>query len=370
MVLSAGRQHSGVQGVFIETNHNADSWRILSSAFYPYDSNHADLFSYLLHIQQEKETRATLRDMAAADYYISRLFAECARGLLDNSPGMIRTVDIVLMNKLSLWEEEIHVNTPWRCELGRPWMVARQIQAPVLGGTTPTTHFNDIPVADGIRTLARRCSEEIVVYVNLGLISRVLTCSRNEDALLHDFDAGPGTCCINAFAHKIGIAQGIDRDGDTAGAGEVNTDCVVQLHRRLKTIQKKCGTRLTPSQLLPLIHTKCVNKLSQHDAMATITAFTAYTIFRYFKEELYPKGLGVSVWVGGGGANNRTLFECLAAYFETTPLHSVEELDIPVHGFIPTCEGLAFDKLISRASFSKNNEDPLSYFYELTNYPW
>lgn len=369
MVLSAGGHHSGVQGIMIETRAGSSYWQVLSNAFFPYDGNQTGLFSRVFG-SDSSASGLDIADVTAADYYLSRLHVQCARGLIDNAPGLTRSPDIILLNKVPLWEEPVKEGSSWTYALGQPWLVGRETGVAVLSGPSPATRHKSIPIDPGVRILGANAASKTVLFINLGLMARIIVYDATQNRIVMDTRPSPGTCLVNAAARSQNIGDGMDRDGEAAHQGEVDTACILQLHKRLQTVMKKYGQHLSPQHVTDLLTTKCVDKLMGNDKVATLTAFTAFSLFKYFKQHVYRPSLDASVWISGGGAKNRTLHSFLQAYFGAIPVHSVEEWEVPVESFIPCCEGLSFNSLLQRMSFVSRHEKLQAYFNELVTSPW
>ncbi|MDQ3460656.1 MAG: anhydro-N-acetylmuramic acid kinase, partial [Deinococcota bacterium] len=158
---------------------------------------------------------------------------------------------------------------------------------------------------------------------NLGGISNLTYLPADGDpGGVFAFDTGPASCLIDEA-----VKRDFDRDFDAGGAlaarGEVHERVLAALlaHPYL-------------SQGLPKTTGREVFTLSEfgaelkgvggHDLLATLTAFTAESIARAYRDFVLAEGLD-EVLVAGGGAHNDTLLEMLRARLEL-PVRSFEEL--------------------------------------------
>ena len=70
-------------------------------------------------------------------------------------------------------------------------------------------------------------------------------------------------------------------------------------------------------------------QLSVPDLVATVTAFTARTIFDYYDRFLRPNHSVHEINVSGGGFHNATLMRQLKALFHPIPVQSIEAYQMP-----------------------------------------
>ncbi|MCZ6676515.1 MAG: anhydro-N-acetylmuramic acid kinase, partial [Candidatus Poribacteria bacterium] len=68
--------------------------------------------------------------------------------------------------------------------------------------------------------------------------------------------------------------------------------------------------------------------ISSADLVATLTAFTAQTIFDYYDRFLFPYHSVDEICVSGGGAHNLTLIQHLKTLFQPIPVRSIDSIGI------------------------------------------
>ena len=66
--------------------------------------------------------------------------------------------------------------------------------------------------------------------------------------------------------------------------------------------------------------------VGQADLVATLTAFTAGTIYDYYHRFLFPHYSVDEIYISGGGAHNLTLMEHLKKLFQPIPLLPIESI--------------------------------------------
>jgi anhydro-N-acetylmuramic acid kinase len=284
-----------------------------------------------------------LGNLAWLDRRVSHFFAECLSILLAQLPRTQAKPDLVVLNRLNLWTGTLRDqgNKLWGIDLGDPQVVATHLKLPVL------TDFvrHDIlrggvgipPTLAGDLKLARRI-DGVAVFLNLGVSAHLTVVEPNARRPLVAEDIGPGTSLINIVARHAGCKEGFDRDGEGAGSGTANAECLERLVES-DWLQKMAQHR--PAEYAPsLIGRTCLAHLSDLDRLATVTALTARQIAGAYKQLYSLKGKPRAVWVSGGGAKNRALMEYLAGYFSPVDVKNVGELGIPPDSRIPLSLGL------------------------------
>lgn len=180
----------------------------------------------------------------------------------------------------------------------------RQADMAAGGGGAPMVSFGDLML---FGTPGRACSVH-----NLGGISNLsyLPANLDPDGVLA-FDTGPANCLVDeAAARYLGLER--DEGGALAAQGTVDDELLEALleHpyfalRPPKTTGRETFALAELSQLARL------DALEPRDALATLTALTAESVARAYRDFVPPD---VSeVLVAGGGAHNETLLHMLRA---------------------------------------------------------
>ena len=163
-------------------------------------------------------------------------------------------------------------------------------------------------VAFGDWHLYRRPGERRAVH-NLGGISNVTYLPGGEDAAsVTAFDTGPGNCLIDDAAAKH-LGKPYDEGGQAAARGTVRKEVLESLlgHPYFALAPPKTTGRET-FELRAFAGE--LTGLSAEDAIATLSALTAESVARAYREHLSPRGLD-EILLAGGGAANPTLVKML-----------------------------------------------------------
>jgi len=145
------------------------------------------------------------------------------------------------------------------------------------------------------------------------------------------FDTGPGNMLIDYCAARAsGGAQSFDRDGTIAARGRVSQLLLDELmahpYFRLPP-PKTTGRELFGAQFGAAVWERGRKmNLTDADIVATVTAFTAESIARAYRD-FAPAPID-EVYLAGGGALNPTLVEMLRVCLEPTEIHQHDELGL------------------------------------------
>lgn len=352
LVLSAGGQQSGIQGIYVVTE--TDGWSIISHAYLPYPSSISSVINDLAFGPQRA---LPLDALGRLDHKISHLFLECAKTICANTQKSLQQPHAIVLNKFSVWKAALSENTQakyWDLELGDAKLLAASIKAPVitdfmrysvLGGKP-----GELPLFPGICKIAKD-NQGIVSHLIIGQIARLLIHDVHAAHTIVNSDTGPGTFLINKAALEAGCPDGFDRDGTFANQGAIDAHCLESLAQTpwfLSPGPKQVDT----IELLRLYGHESLAEKSAYDKLSTLTALTARSAFDFYKREYRHAIAPETLWVSGGGANNLALMDYLKTYFAPLQVKRIDELGIPAELFVPLALGLTVD------SFCRDESGP------------
>ena len=167
------------------------------------------------------------------------------------------------------------------------------------------------------------------LLLNIGGISNVTVLpaggSREQVAA---FDLGPGNMLVDAaMSHYTGGEARFDRDGGWAAGGEIDRALLERLlkHEFLhRPPPKSCGREEFGVPYFEALLSEAA--LVPRDMVATLTAFTAESIIRGINS--FVGGEMHELWLGGGGAYNKTLVGHLTAGLPELKVDSFSGLGI------------------------------------------
>lgn len=185
--------------------------------------------------------------------------------------------------------------------------------------------------------------ERVRAAQNIGGIANVTFLPPRSRPDLHPFafDTGPGNVLLDQMAARIsGGDLTCDRDGTLAAQGSVAPDLLAELLAHpyfARRPPKTTGRELFSTAFAEEVWGRAqAQGLPPEDVMATLTALTAHSIARAYRDFLpaFPE----EVIVSGGGARNPTLMRMLTRALEPARVLPSDALGVPGDGK----EALAF----------------------------
>ncbi|HSA07739.1 MAG TPA: anhydro-N-acetylmuramic acid kinase [Candidatus Gastranaerophilales bacterium] len=204
---------------------------------------------------------------------------------------------------------------------------------------------------------------------NIGGIANVTVVGSNFPSFA--FDTGPGNVFIDYCSNKF-FNQPYDKDGMLADQGIISNewlDALLNLDYYKKNPPKTTGRELFN---LDYIETSLINAPENpYDIIATITHLTAMTIFKAYKDFIFPVASLDQIILGGGGAFNPVLVDMIKNLFgRKLEILQHEDFGIPdefkeaiafallaytayyrIPNNIPSCTGARHQKVLGKFSF-------------------
>jgi anhydro-N-acetylmuramic acid kinase len=214
-------------------------------------------------------------------------------------------------------------------QIGDPAVMATRLNVPVV------SHFRGADMAVGgqgapLIPYADWCllthQGEARAVQNIGGIGNVtyLPPNANSSDVL-GFDTGPGNMLIDhATVWASYGEQKYDENGGRASRGTVQIDLLKRLlaHPFLLQRPPKSAGREQFGEVFfdRLVEESKISRLKGNDLVATLTAFTAYSIAQSYQNFL--PALPDEIWLGGGGAHNAMLRFFLSEALPNIPLRT------------------------------------------------
>jgi anhydro-N-acetylmuramic acid kinase len=205
-----------------------------------------------------------------------------------------------------------------------------------------------VPYADFLLFGSSRKSR---LLINIGGIANFTYLSRNPNpSRIVAFDTGPGNMVIDALMQKY-FTRSYDRNGSTANKGTVDESLFLKLvkHPYLQrkppksTGREEFGTRFL-KRLVQYIPDGC----PREDVIATVTEFTAWSIFYSYAQFISDKKHVDEVIVSGGGAKNRYITDALREYFDPSAVILSDDAGLSIEAKEAACFAVLANETIDR----------------------
>ncbi len=190
------------------------------------------------------------------------------------------------------------------------------------------------------------------LMLNLGGIANVTLAGKNLSPIA--YDTGPGNCLMDWAASRASKGRhSCDKGGNLARQGIVDMKAVAQMMQHpyfSKKPPKSTGREIFNEGFIPA-------RLKNSDfknILATLTFFTAQSIYLSCKKHILTKSEVDEIIVSGGGVFNRTLMGLLGALF-----NPIKVIPISEYGMHPQAkEPLAFAYFAWQAVRGQTNHLP------------
>jgi anhydro-N-acetylmuramic acid kinase len=312
--LMSGTSADGIDASLVKIAPDL-SVKVKASLVYAYPDN----IKKQIHKLFSKE--GTIEELCWMNFVLGEYFAAAALELLQIVGIKPTEVDLIGSHGQTVYHipQESQINLYSRkstLQIGEPSIIAERT------GITTIADFRPRDIAAGGQGAPLVCFADEVLFKsdkisraiqNIGGMANVTVISPNSEPFA--FDTGPGNVLIDYFARKI-FGKEYDEDGILASQGQIN-------EAWLETLMQESYLKLKPPKTTgrELFGNTYAERISSsapknpYDIMATITAFTAKSIYTAYKDFVYPRTKIDEIILGGGGAYNPYLIRLLEGYF-------------------------------------------------------
>lgn len=265
---------------------------------------------------------------------LGEVFAEAALELCRSTGIPISQVDLIGSHGQTIWHNP---SGPWAStlQIGEGAIIAERTGCPVVSNFRPrdmAAGGQGAPLIAYVDVLLLTHPHKVRVAQNIGGIANLTYIPAAGQPRAFAFDTGPGNMLIDDIVMRLSQGRlSYDKDGEIAAEGQIDQALLASLldHPYLKLpAPKTTGRELFGAQLgAELWETAKQKGLRPVDLVATLTAFTAQSIARAYRE-LLPQ-LPDEVIVSGGGVHNPVMMGHLRELLPECRLFTSEELGLP-----------------------------------------
>ncbi|MEK6738863.1 MAG: anhydro-N-acetylmuramic acid kinase [Planctomycetota bacterium] len=349
--LMSGTSVDGIDACLADISGNGTDTKVHVLAFdtYPYDAATRTAI-----LDACNPATGTVDKICPLNFYLGKLFAEAAKSIAARAGVAIADVDLIGSHGQTIY----HLPNPQAStspggtrstlQIGEPSVIAQETGVMTVADFRPRDMAAGgqgaplVPYADFILFRSR---EKGRALQNIGGIANVTFIPK--DCAIDDiiaFDTGPGNMIIDRVAERITNHQcTFDKDGNMAAGGRVHDGLLKELrgHPYLsKPPPKTTGREEFGRSFADKLYDDAARSgIKGIDVLATVTAFTAYTIADSYNKWILSVHQLSEVILSGGGCHNRTLVRFLDHYLG--PSIAIHTLD--AFGIAPSVrESLAF----------------------------
>ncbi len=347
--LMSGTSCDGIDACLVRITGNGLSTKVDIIGFetYPYKSEIRELI-----FEASRKETGTVDKICQLNFILGKLFADAAMKIAGKLSIPLSEIDIVgshgqTIYHISSLKEKNDKEVRSTLQIGEPSVIAQET------GVTTVADFRTRDIAVGGEGAPLVSYANFVLFgrdgigraiQNIGGISNVtfLPAGGNIKEIIA-FDNGPGNMIIDRFAEIITDGRlKYDKNGELASKGKLNQDLLERLctHPYLsKPPPKSTGREDFGIQFSDDLYKELrQDNIDDHDAIATITAFTAKSISDSYRKFIQPYYKIDEVIISGGGVHNPVLFQFLKDYLVDIEISKVDDFGIPSDAM----EALAF----------------------------
>ncbi len=281
----------------------------------------------------------TVDRLCALSFHLGSVFADAALSAIAAAGLTPAQVDLIGSHGQTVWHIPAGPEAS-TLQIGEPAIIAERT------GVTTVSGFRTrdmaaggqgaplVPYVDKLlfshETLARAL-QNIGGIANVTYLTPISGLSPGVGGVIA-FDTGPGNMLIDyAASRATGGAWTFDRDGALAAQGRVDdtllAECMAEPYLRLPP-PKTTGRELFGVQFGAHAWERAQTiGLADLDIVATLTAFTARSIVRAYRDFL--SAMPDEIIVSGGGAHNMTLMAMLRAELPSARVLASDDLGLP-----------------------------------------
>lgn len=303
-------------------------WELLAHRSLPYEpALRAELFACF------QPQAATVDRLCALNFALGRAFGQAALAAIAAAGLTPQQVHLVGSHGQTLW----HIPSgpaASTLQLGEPAVIAEVTGLPVVSNFRTgdmAAGGQGAPLAAYPDSIFFRHARLVRAVQNIGGIGNVTYLPPQPGGELA-FDTGPGNLLIDDAARRAtGGALAYDKDGQLAARGRVDAallETLLQEPYLRQAPPKTTGRELFDANYGARIWERAqALGLAPEDVLATVTAFTAHSIARAYRDFL-PQPPDEAV-LSGGGARNPTLVAMLRDLLAPAKVMTVDTLGLP-----------------------------------------
>lgn len=320
--LMSGTSVDGIDAALVEISGTENlEVKLIAFENIPYPSDVRDKIFELFNPQTSKVDK-----IGFMNFLLGELFARAALSVIEKAGLKPSDIDIIGSHGQTIYHhpqvQSLH---------GYPIHYTVQIgEGAVISARTGIPCVSDFRVADMAvggegaplvpftEYLLYRSQTKSILLQNLGGIGNITVIPAGCDASgVFAFDTGPGNMVIDGLVTRLYDGRlTMDRGGEIARAGKINQDLLnLLIQDDYFSVQppKSTGRENFGSGYVNRIAEFMeLNKVSNEDAVATVTYLTAWSIKDAYKRFIKDRCKADTMIIGGGGSYNPTLLKFIS----------------------------------------------------------
>ena len=335
--LMSGTSVDGVDAALVEIQGHGLETQVELLAFHshPFEAGVRDR---IFDLFQPETSRVD--EICQMNFLIGEVFADAALSVIHEARLEAREIDLIGSHGQTVYHLPPQIEAqyvPSTLQLGEPAVIAHRTGIPTIANfrvADLAAGGQGAPLVPYVDFLLFRQVDRTVALQNIGGISNVTFIPAGavgSDVLASD--TGPGNMIIDSVMEIL--TDGAERYDDAGQFASQGNVCKSLLREWLqhpfvsarppKTTGREAFGRQFAHQALEQAQNQNVEP---KDLVATLTAFTAETIFDYYRRFLFPHYSVDEIYISGGGSHNLTLMGHLETLFQPIPLLPIDSIGV------------------------------------------
>ena len=352
--LMSGTSVDGVDAALVEIQgHGLETQvELLGFHSHPFETEVRDRIFDLF-----QPVTSRIDEICQMNFLIGEVFADAALSVIREAGLAVEEVDLIGSHGQTVYHlppQPEGQYIPSTLQLGEPAVIAHRTGIPTIANfrvADLAAGGQGAPLVPYVDFLLFRQADRTVTLQNIGGISNVTLIPAGaaaSDVLASD--TGPGNMIIDSVMEIL--TDGEERYDDAGQFAAQGSVCGSLLEEWLrhpfisayppKTTGREAFGRQFANQAIQQAKDQNVG---QADLVATLTTFTAQSIFDYYRRFLFSHYSVDEIYISGGGSHNLTLMGHLETLFQPIPLLPIDSI-----GFSSDAkEAIAFAVLANEA---------------------
>lgn len=352
--LISGTSADGIDAALVQITGNGTNTRVRQLAFVtvPYPKRFKELV-----LKNSLPGTGSVDLICELNILIAHFFADAVKRVARKAGRKISAIDLIGSHGQTVH----HLPKPKRVfgktirsglQLGDPSTIAQLTGIPTVGDFRTADMAlggEGAPLVPYFDYLMFRSKTKNRILLNLGGIANFTALPKNGSSRdVVAFDTGPANMVIDALMKKW-YRQEFDRGGKIALTGDIVPGLLADMMAHPYFRQqppKSTGREMFGSMFLPKL-LKYSRGLRKRDVIATVTEFTAFSVFDQYNRFIAPWMNVHEVLVSGGGVHNRAMMEALGDYFRDATVGKIEDIGFSSDAKEAVCFAVLANETIS-----------------------
>lgn len=352
--LMSGTSVDGVDAALVEIQNNGLDTCVELIAFHTHAFG-SEVRGRIFDLFQPETS--SVDEICQMNFLIGEVFADAVLSVVSAAGLEMEEIDLIGSHGQTVYHlppqaEAAYI--PSTLQLGEPAVIAYRTGVPTIANfrvADLAAGGQGAPLVPYVDFLLFRQTDRTIALQNIGGISNVtLIPAGASSSEVIASDTGPGNMIIDSIMEILTSgAEKYDKAGQYASQGSVFEPLLgewlghpfISAHPPKTTGREAFGRQFVDQAL----EGAQGQNLGNADLIATLTAFTARTIFDYYRRFLFPHHSVDEIYISGGGSHNLTLMQYLKTLFQPIPLLPIDSI-----GFSSDAkEAIAFAVLANEA---------------------